>query len=69
MTTDKRAKLGLFLQFQNPVEVEGVGFINFLHLAKQSLAEAASSTKDFMKEVKSSISELKMGEDFHRKVA
>jgi len=63
-TTDKRAKLGLFLQFQNPVEIEGVGFINFLHLAKQSSGDSAISTKEFMKEVKSSISELKMGEDF-----
>lgn len=63
-TTDKRAKLGLFLQFQNPVEIEGVGFINFLHLAKQSSGESAISTKEFMKEVKGSISELKMGEDF-----
>jgi Fe-S cluster assembly ATP-binding protein len=64
ITTDKRAKLGLFLQFQNPVEVEGVGFINFLHLAKQSGGDKAVSTKEFMTEIKSSISELKMGEDF-----
>lgn len=64
LTTDKRAKLGLFLQFQNPVEVEGVGFINFLHLAKQAYSEKSSSTKDFMKEVKSNIEGLKMGEDF-----
>src|SRR5271167_2429338 len=55
MTTDKRAKLGLFMQFQNPVEVEGVGFINFLHLAKQSSGDTTTSTKDFMKEVKGSI--------------
>ncbi|MGI0100729.1 MAG: Fe-S cluster assembly ATPase SufC [Candidatus Micrarchaeaceae archaeon] len=64
LTTDKRAKLGLFLQFQNPVEVEGVGFINFLHLAKQSSGENAVSTKEFMKEIKGNISELRMGEDF-----
>ena len=37
ITTDERAKLGLFLQFQNPVEIEGVGFVNFLHLASQSM--------------------------------
>jgi Fe-S cluster assembly ATP-binding protein len=64
LTTDKRAKLGLFLQFQNPVEVEGVGFINFLHLAKQSGGESAISTKEFMVDVKRNISDLKMGEDF-----
>ena len=64
LTADKRSKLGLFLQFQNPVEVEGVGFINFLHLARQSSAEGALSTKEFMKEIKENIGELKMGEDF-----
>lgn len=64
MTTDKRAKLGLFMQFQNPVEVEGVGFINFLHLAKQSSGNTTTSTKDFMREVKDSIADLKMEEDF-----
>ncbi len=64
MTADKRAKLGLFLQFQNPVEVEGVGFINFLHLARQSYGETAQSTKEFMKDIKANINELKMGEDF-----
>jgi len=64
MPVNERAKLGLFLQFQNPVEVEGVGFINFLHLAKQSKEDKQSNTKEFMKEVKDNISELKMGEDF-----
>jgi Fe-S cluster assembly ATP-binding protein len=64
LTTDKRAKLGLFLQFQNPTEIEGVGFINFLHLARQAGGESAMSTKEFMTEVKGSISDLKMGEDF-----
>jgi Fe-S cluster assembly ATP-binding protein len=64
LTPDKRAKLGLFLQFQNPVEVEGVGFINFLHLAKQAGVDNTQSTKDFMKEIKGTIVDLKMGEDF-----
>jgi Fe-S cluster assembly ATP-binding protein len=64
LKTNERAKLGLFLQFQNPVEVEGVGFINFLHLAKQAESKESVSTKELMKEIKSSISDLKMGEDF-----
>lgn len=33
MTPDKRAKLGLFLGFQYPVEVSGVNFGNFLRMA------------------------------------
>ena len=64
MKTDRRARLGLFMQFQNPVEIEGVGFLNFLHLAKQSSGDTTTSTKEFMKEVKGSIADLKMGEDF-----
>ncbi len=33
LTPDKRAKLGLFLGFQYPVEVPGVNFANFLRMA------------------------------------
>lgn len=64
LTTDQRAKLGLFLQFQNPVEIEGVGFINFLHLASQSMGTKQGTTKDFMKDIKAKIKDLKMNEDF-----
>lgn len=64
LTTDERARLGLFLQFQNPVEIEGVGFINFLHLASQSMGVKSASTKEFMKTVKGKIAELKMNDDF-----
>jgi Fe-S cluster assembly ATP-binding protein len=64
LSADKRARLGLFLQFQNPVEVEGVGFINFLHSAKQALGGNAVGMKEFMTELKDNISSLKMSEDF-----
>jgi Fe-S cluster assembly ATP-binding protein len=33
LTSDKRAKLGIFLGFQDPVEVPGVNFANFLRMA------------------------------------
>jgi Fe-S cluster assembly ATP-binding protein len=61
---DKRAKLGLFLEFQNPVEIDGVGFINFLHTAKQSLSGGGVSTKELMTEIKENIASLKLSEDF-----
>ena len=64
MTTDARARMGLFLQFQNPAEIEGVGYINFLHLAKQSMGDTSTSTREFMKEIKGRIGSLKMSEDF-----
>ena len=37
LTPDKRAKLGIFLGFQHPVEVPGVSVFNFLRRAKQSI--------------------------------
>ncbi|HVC57979.1 MAG TPA: Fe-S cluster assembly ATPase SufC [Candidatus Acidoferrales bacterium] len=63
LKTDERAKLGLFLQFQNPIEIEGVGFINFLHAAKQSMGDD-SPTKEFMKGIRENVASLKMGDNF-----
>src|SRR5271163_4357636 len=34
MPVNERAKLGLFLEFQNPVEIEGLGIVNFLNSAR-----------------------------------
>lgn len=59
LSTDKRAKLGLFLGFQNPVEVEGVGFINFLHSAKEAMATTVN-TKELMADIRTSAVNLKM---------
>ena len=59
MSADRRAKLGLFLGFQNPVEVEGVGFINFLHSAKEAVAESVN-TKELMADIRSNATSLKM---------
>ncbi len=52
LTPDKRAKLGLFLQFQNPVEIEGVGFVNFLRAAKESMTDSTTDIKQFMGEIR-----------------
>jgi Fe-S cluster assembly ATP-binding protein len=52
LSPDKRAKLGLFLQFQNPVEIEGVGFVNFLRAAKESTTESTTDIKQFMGEIR-----------------
>ncbi len=59
LTPDKRAKLGIFLGFQNPVEVEGVGFINFLHSAKEAVASSVN-TKELMTDIRTSAVGLKM---------
>ncbi len=52
LSPDKRAKLGIFLQFQNPVEIEGVGFVNFLRAAKESLTDSTTDIKQFMGEIR-----------------
>ena len=66
LSTDKRAKMGLFLEFQNPVEIDGVGFINFLHTAKQSLSGGGVSTKELMTEIKEQHSGPEAQRGFHR---
>jgi Fe-S cluster assembly ATP-binding protein len=59
LSADKRAKMGLFLGFQTPVEVEGVGFINFLHSAKEAISEKVD-TKELMTEIRNGAQNLKM---------
>jgi Fe-S cluster assembly ATP-binding protein len=53
---DERAKEGLFLAFQYPVEIPGVSNINFLRTAineiKEYRGEEAVSAKDFMSMVR-----------------
>ncbi len=51
LPADKRAKLGIFLEFQNPVEIEGLGVVNFLNSARSSLS-VGTSFKDFMEEIR-----------------
>jgi Fe-S cluster assembly ATP-binding protein len=64
LDADERAKEGLFLAFQYPVEIPGVSNINFLRTAineiKEYKKEPPLSAKDFMKLVreKSKIVEL-----------
>ncbi|MEM3227346.1 MAG: Fe-S cluster assembly ATPase SufC [Candidatus Micrarchaeaceae archaeon] len=58
LSADKRAKLGLFMQFQNPVEIEGVGFVNFARSAKEELSGSVNM-KEFMDLIKSYSEKLK----------
>ncbi len=62
LPTDQRAALGLFLGFQHPVEIEGVGFINFLRASKESLNKGTIDMKSMMVEIKNNAENLKMGE-------
>ncbi len=60
LKTDARAQLGLFLGFQHPVEIEGVGFVNFLRASREAVSQGQTSMKELMKDIKLLSSGLKM---------
>lgn len=62
LSTDKRAALGLFLGFQHPVEIEGVGFVNFLRASKEALSDGQVNMKELMKDINTGSGTLKMDE-------
>jgi Fe-S cluster assembly ATP-binding protein len=52
LSADKRAKKGLFLGFQYPVEVPGVGFANFLRTSYNAVhADKPMAVPEFRKEL------------------
>lgn len=64
MTTDERAKLGIFLGFQNPVEIPGVSNSDFLRAAVNSRSEKPISTYNFYKVLDKATKEVKIPFDF-----
>lgn len=64
MEVDERAKAGLFLAMQYPVEVPGVTMTNFLRTAKTSLDGEAPQLRTWAKDVKSAFEALKMDPEF-----
>ncbi|WP_297083131.1 Fe-S cluster assembly ATPase SufC [uncultured Demequina sp.] len=64
MSVDERAKAGLFLAMQYPVEVPGVSVSNFLRTAKTALDGEAPKLRTWVKDVKSSMENLRMDPSF-----
>ncbi|WP_026923053.1 Fe-S cluster assembly ATPase SufC [Glycomyces arizonensis] len=64
MAVDERARAGLFLAMQYPVEVPGVSVSNFLRTAKTAVDGEAPKLRTWMKDLKGAMSELKMDEAF-----
>ncbi|MEM0147242.1 MAG: Fe-S cluster assembly ATPase SufC, partial [Candidatus Micrarchaeaceae archaeon] len=60
---DERAKMGIFMQFQDPAEIEGVGLVNFLISAKSAVSGAKVSVKELMSEIHDNAAKLHMRED------
>ena len=64
MTVDERARAGLFLAMQYPVEVPGVTVSNFLRTAKTAVTGEAPKLRTWVKEVKSAMADLRMDATF-----
>ena len=64
MTVDERAKAGLFLAMQYPVEVPGVSVSNFLRTAKTAITGQAPKLRTWVKDVKVSMEALRMDPTF-----
>lgn len=64
MSVDERARAGLFLAMQYPVEIPGVTVTNFLRTAKTALDSEAPSIRSWTKDVKSAMTNLRMDPKF-----
>jgi Fe-S cluster assembly ATP-binding protein len=64
MTVDERARAGLFLAMQYPVEIPGVTVTNFLRTAKTALDGEAPSIRGWTKDVKAAMANLRMDPKF-----
>ena len=64
LSSNERAKLGLFLSFQNPIEIEGVKLSTFLRQAYNSIHERKLSILEFQKLLEKKADELKIPKDF-----
>jgi len=72
LTADKRAKKGLFLGFQYPTEVSGVGFSHFLRTSYNALSKALQgedrevfiTVREFQKYLKDNLQEVGLKDEF-----
>jgi len=67
LSTDERAKLGLFLSFQNPLSVDGVTNSEFLRTAINSINDKPIGLYDFIKSLDKATNELSMPSDMIHK--
>jgi Fe-S cluster assembly ATP-binding protein len=64
MSVDERARAGLFLAMQYPVEVPGVSMSNFLRTAATAVRGEAPKLRHWIKEVKSAMADLDIDQAF-----
>lgn len=67
LKTDERAKLGIFLCYQNPVSIEGISNSEFIRTAINSQNDSPVGLYQFIKDIEKDIYDLKMNQDMlHR---
>jgi Fe-S cluster assembly ATP-binding protein len=64
MTVDERARAGLFLAMQHPVEVPGVSVANFLRTAKTAIDGEAPKLRTWAGELRGAMEKLNMDPSF-----
>ena len=64
MSVDERARAGLFLAMQYPVEVPGVTVSNFLRTAKTAIDGEAPALRTWSKDMKTAMEDLRMDPAF-----
>ncbi len=64
MKVDERARAGLFLAMQYPVEVPGVTVSNFLRTAKTAIDGEAPKLRTWVKDMKGAMTQLRMDPAF-----
>ena len=64
LSVDERARAGLFLAMQYPVEVPGVSVSNFLRTAKTAIDGQAPPLRSWVKDVRTAMDNLRMDPTF-----
>jgi Fe-S cluster assembly ATP-binding protein len=64
LDASERAKLGVFLAFQYPIEISGVGYREFLWTAYQAVSGKKASTEKFEHRLHAALRELKLSPKF-----
>ncbi len=64
ISVDERAKLGLFMAFQYPIEIKGVTISSFLRGAYNSIHENKLSVLEFQKLLEEKANELQINHEF-----
>jgi Fe-S cluster assembly ATP-binding protein len=64
MAVDERARRGLFLAMQYPVEIPGVTVTNFLRTAKTAIDGKPPALREWVKDLRGAMDQLKMEQGF-----